>query len=287
MRPRIRSIKPEFFTHNTKMQTIGVGARYTAVGLISMADDRGRIHLMLPAVRGYIFPNGDISESQFKKALADLETIRFSWRYVVEPFTYLWLPAFWKHQKINRPSESPLPPHPRDPFKDRDIVEAIKEYTDALRDGVDLLSDDSLSGSLNGSVNHSLTHARTRVDAPVGAGVPDLDPVVTRLCERLGAAIRRNDERAHVAPTSARWQTDMRLLLGDRDGNSAEIERIIDWCQGHHFWRANILSPGKLRKQFTALLLQSDEGVVPITAGRGGKPSASDLLRAMNGGAAA
>ena len=57
MRPRIRSIKPEFFG-DEKINSVAVGARYTAIGLMSMADDRGRILCTLPAVRRLRVPDG-------------------------------------------------------------------------------------------------------------------------------------------------------------------------------------------------------------------------------------
>ena len=42
------------------------------------------------------------------------------------------------------------------------------------------------------------------------------------------------------------------------DGASRkEIETIIDWCQQDSFWHQNILSPGKLRKQWDRLVLGS------------------------------
>lgn len=36
-----------------------------------------------------------------------------------------------------------------------------------------------------------------------------------------------------------------------------EIEAVIRWCQENNFWKANILSGGKLRKQFPKLRLQA------------------------------
>ena len=35
-----------------------------------------------------------------------------------------------------------------------------------------------------------------------------------------------------------------------------ETEAVIRWCQEHPFWRSNILSVAKLRKQFDTLTLQ-------------------------------
>ena len=37
--------------------------------------------------------------------------------------------------------------------------------------------------------------------------------------------------------------------------NWEQITRAIEWCQADDFWRANIMSPGKLRKQYDQLRL--------------------------------
>lgn len=93
---------------------------------------------------------------------------------------------------------------------------------------------------------------------------------VVGLCELLAQRITSNDSRANPNPNSERWRRDMRLLLKDRNGDIAEIARVIDWCQQDSFWRANILSPAKLRKQFSQLLLKSKAGnVVPLSRSGG------------------
>ena len=56
---------------------------------------------------------------------------------------------------------------------------------------------------------------------------------------------------------------DMDLLLVDRKGDVAEVERIIDWSQVNEFWRSNILSPAKLRKQFTQLVVKAKAPTAP------------------------
>lgn len=76
------------------------------------------------------------------------------------------------------------------------------------------------------------------------------------LSHLLAELINQRDPKAKVAPNSASWQRDMRLLIKDRDGDVQEVERVLRWSQADHFWQSNILSPGKLRKQFTMLLLQ-------------------------------
>lgn len=77
----------------------------------------------------------------------------------------------------------------------------------------------------------------------------------TRLATLLADLIRGRDPKAKVDITG--WVRDLEALhrLDDRDWG--EIERVIQWCQADEFWRGNILSAGKLRKQFTALVARS------------------------------
>jgi len=197
LRPRIRTIKPDFF-ENKKISTIGVGSRFVAVGLISAADDRGRIWC-LPGLRTYIFPHGDVSEKQFEKALAEVIASGFAWRYEAGQWTYLWLPGFWEHQRINRPSESELPPHPDDPFGGLPIREALDQFTAASRKIHGLISE------------HSVNDHGALITSRAGARFPslpfpeELQPhlektleVLRPLAERHGAKAINPDSLASV-----------------------------------------------------------------------------------------
>lgn len=290
MRPRIRTLKPEFFASPT-INRVGVGSRYLAAGLISMADDRGRIHLMLPALRTYVFPNGDVSEKQCEKALNELIAVGFALRYEVAPWTYLWLPTFWRHQRINRPSESSFPPHPDDPHGGLPVNEAIEAFRNGAAPNHDSFTDQSLND--HGSITPSHADARVR-----GRAGPRSDPfleVVEELSEHLAGRVRANDPKFDLSKASSdRWLTDMRLLLKDRDGDAEEIRRVIDFCHADHFERSNVLSPGKLRSRFTALVLKADRpqaNVVPIDPAKAARAEReargiAALQRLANGDAA-
>ena len=45
-----------------------------------------------------------------------------------------------------------------------------------------------------------------------------------------------------------------------------EILDVINWCQNDNFWKKNILSAGKLRKQFFELLAKMENGTYKITS---------------------
>lgn len=86
-------------------------------------------------------------------------------------------------------------------------------------------------------------------------------PEIRRLCDLLAGEILRRDSKAKVAPDSTRWLRDMRLLVDDRGGDHSEVEAVLRWSQADAFWQQNILSPGKLRAQFTQLKQRAGTGV--------------------------
>ena len=49
------------------------------------------------------------------------------------------------------------------------------------------------------------------------------------------------------------WADHIRLMI-ERDNRTAEqIKNMIDWCQNNEFWKQNILSTAKLRKQYDTM----------------------------------
>lgn len=84
------------------------------------------------------------------------------------------------------------------------------------------------------------------------------DSVEFRLSDLLRQEILANNPRAKV-PSNGQiqgWCKTFDLMIR-RDGRSPEeIEDVIHWCQADDFWRTNILSPDKLRKQFDQLVLK-------------------------------
>lgn len=90
----------------------------------------------------------------------------------------------------------------------------------------------------------------------------DVNSVPFKLSNRLLNNIRRNNH-GFKEPDLQKWSEDFRLMM-ERDKRTEEqISYLIGWSQRHSFWRKNILSPGKLRKQFDRLILevQSDKEV--------------------------
>ncbi len=54
-------------------------------------------------------------------------------------------------------------------------------------------------------------------------------------------------------PNFQKWSDDMRLLIENDKREPKHVAEVIDWIFNDSFWRTNILSPAKLRKQFDAI----------------------------------
>lgn len=256
MRPRIRSIKPELW-QDEKIVALSRDARLLLLGLMTMADDEGRFRARRSTIYGHVFPGDDEALDLIDGWVGEIKEQTLVLFYVTDGTPYGAFRHWRKHQKINKPSPSDLPPPP-DPKVVRDNrVKRTGAISDHSRNGHVELPESS------GSVHSSARRRALRSDPD-----PDQVVVIEQLCDRLAERIRANDPKANPKPDTERWQNDLRLLINDRGGDVAEVERIIDWCQADSFWRSNILSPKKLRDQFTALKLRADGEVVPIRGGR-------------------
>lgn len=81
------------------------------------------------------------------------------------------------------------------------------------------------------------------------------------------------------------WLDPMRMLVDIDEREMREIAQVLRWCQHDDFWKTNILSPAKFRKQYPQLRLRwLEEGGSSATPGtrpgdRG--PSTAAQLDAM------
>lgn len=80
------------------------------------------------------------------------------------------------------------------------------------------------------------------------------NPEGFRLAQFLYEKIRENYAGAKE-PNWDAWSADMAKLLEKDKRSVEEVEYMISWCQADNFWAGNILSPGKLRKQWDKLAI--------------------------------
>lgn len=110
---RIRTVKPEFFLDRKLAKGLTRDQRLFFVGLWNQADDDGRFVDSPKTLHGNIFPHDDdIDESFTEDSLRALAALNRIVRYEIDGERYGWIVNFRRHQVINRPSASRIPPCP-------------------------------------------------------------------------------------------------------------------------------------------------------------------------------
>jgi hypothetical protein len=105
-------VKPEFYS-DPELGRLSLEARYLYKGTWSFADDAGRLPADPRFLKSSIFPFDDRIGIRKVKALVDeVIAVRKIVLYEVEGVTYIYLPNFARHQKINRPQPAKYPPPP-------------------------------------------------------------------------------------------------------------------------------------------------------------------------------
>lgn len=110
--PRIRTVKPEFFTSETMAQC-GPWARLLAIGLMQRADSHGRMKWVPRQILGDVFPWDE--DVELAPLADELEACGFLRRYEANGSKYADIPSFRAHQRLSgkeAEADSQHPPHP-------------------------------------------------------------------------------------------------------------------------------------------------------------------------------
>lgn len=89
----------------------------------------------------------------------------------------------------------------------------------------------------------------------------DKNPDYIEMVDLLISRIEENNPKYFYGKNKelkrTNWYNDIRLIKEKDKRTIDEIRTVINWCQSDSFWKTNILSTAKLRKQFSALELQA------------------------------
>lgn len=109
---RIRSLKPDCW-QDTAVGRISREARLLFIGLITQADDEGRLNAEPRLLRSQIFPlDEDLQTTEVEAWLGELEDEGLIVAYSAKRDTYIYLSGFTENQRISHPKVSKLPPPP-------------------------------------------------------------------------------------------------------------------------------------------------------------------------------
>lgn len=106
--PRIRTIKPEFWT-DEKVAHLTFFERLLFIALWNFADDEGRGRMIAKEINGFAFPLDDVTDKQVQDGLMRLAELSLIKIYKPEGIPCFYIPSWKRHQIINRPSRSKIP----------------------------------------------------------------------------------------------------------------------------------------------------------------------------------
>ena len=104
---RIRTVKPEFFSH-PEVASVSIPARLLLISLWTQADDEGRLYDQPTKIRGLAFAEED--KVNVPRMLAELEAAQRILRYIAEEKHCIQIVHFDRHQRVNRRTPSVIPP---------------------------------------------------------------------------------------------------------------------------------------------------------------------------------
>lgn len=109
---RIRTVKPEFW-EDERCGRLSTLARLNFLGLISLADDEGRGRAAPEYLLRRLHPYAsDVKMKRFRRSLDELEATGMVQFYQANGERLYLVVHFSRHQRINRPTPSRLPPPP-------------------------------------------------------------------------------------------------------------------------------------------------------------------------------
>jgi hypothetical protein len=107
-RPRIRTLKPEIW-EDQAVGKLGPWERLLFIGLITMADDDGRLLALPTAIAGRVFPWDASAAGKVAGWLRRVAQVDLVLLYQCEGIDYIQIRSWSSHQKINRKVDSRLP----------------------------------------------------------------------------------------------------------------------------------------------------------------------------------
>src|SRR6202030_2340397 len=103
-----RSIKPEF-PQSESIGRLSRDARLLFIQLWTLVDDSGRTRAASRALASLLYPYDDDAPGLIDGWITELEKEGCVRRYVSDGSTYLDIPNWLKHQKIDHPGKSKIP----------------------------------------------------------------------------------------------------------------------------------------------------------------------------------
>ena len=234
---RIRTIKPEFFRHeglqDLEVENPGKYPMLVFSGLWTISDKAGRFEWRPRQMKLDILPFIPFDMEETLNILMDAGFIN---KYEVDGKYYGIIPSFGTHQRIEgKESQAPARyPEPTEKQQGSDREAPEKQQRSQEKEKEKEKEKESIKTFLSDSIEFGLSELLFR------------------------KIFSRNPK--FKKPNLQLWAKDISLMITCDTRAPDEIKKVITWCQDDPFWQNNILSTGKLRKQFDQLFLKMGSG---------------------------
>ena len=155
------------------------------------------------------------------------------------------------------------------------IPEMIGNETDmARRQRKSRLNKSIKSGNKSVTSSQDVTNCHTEIEIELDKDINNslseknsddensYESVTMKLAKYLYNKIINNNPK-FKEPNFNTWEKGMDSIIRIDKREISDIEKVIDWCQCDDFWKSNILSPAKLRKQFDGLYMKINNKSLP------------------------
>ena len=260
---RSRNIKPGFFL-NDDLAECDPLARLLFAGLWCIADREGRLEDRPKRIKAEVLPYDNCDVDQLMNQLVKH---KFILRYEVDGGQYIQIINFKKHQNPHvKEAPSIIPPPPEQDIAPHEhhtsTVQEPEQNNSFPADSLNLIPDSLINISTSEqSPDTQLEDKDSELKKPKKPRqIPLFDKTTEqyKLAMFMRQCILSNLPKAKVPkPTPEglrRWAYDIDLMMRVDCRSPDEIRELIDWSHRDPFWKANILSPGKLREKWDTLV---------------------------------
>lgn len=174
----------------------------------------------------------------------------------------------WRKRQYVKPSAEPERVKAR---VEKHRAKEKAEKVTPLNEDDGICNDDVTRGNANPSARDRTqsTEIRTQnggefsssdADAPtaeIGPVFGDDSPEYELALHLAGRMLENNPKAKHPSEKQLQnWANDVRLMVQRDERSLGDIRTVLDWSQSDSFWRANILSMGKLREKYDQVWLK-------------------------------
>ena len=107
------------------------------------------------------------------------------------------------------------------------------------------------------SIESDIFKSKSKSKSKLKSKVILYSPKSLKLAKLLYQLIKNENPAWYIKPNWDTWSEDIDKINRLDNRTFEQIEWMINWCQQDPFWKQNILSPAKLRKQFNNLIIKA------------------------------